>query len=315
MTEPMDHRALIASLPASTRRDLCAQSDWPGAIRLGVHAGLVIGLGTAIGLGVPYWPALLLPQGILLVFLFTTLHEATHRTVFTRIAANTWVAGACAFVVILGPNHFRYFHLAHHRFTHDPERDPELAGAKPQGMRAYCVYLTGLADWAWRVKTLITNALDRNADAFVPPRGRARVRNEARVFLVGYAVLLGLAGETLLWVWLIPLLIGGPFLRLYLLAEHSFCPHVANMLENTRTTFTNRLVRWLAWNMPYHAEHHAYPAVPFHRLPEFHALVRGALRETQNGYASFARHYPRKSRQNAQHHFGEDHASEPHFPA
>ena len=26
-------------------------------------------------------------------------------------------------------------------------------------------------------------------------------------------------------------------------------------------------MRWLAWNMPYHTAHHAYPALPFHALP------------------------------------------------
>lgn len=31
-----------------------------------------------------------------------------------------------------------------------------------------------------------------------------------------------------------------------------------------RATLTLSLVRLFAWNMPYHAEHHTYPAVPFH---------------------------------------------------
>ena len=85
-----------------------------------------------------------------------------------------------------------------------------------------------------------------------------------------------LSSPALLWVWIVPILLGQPFLRAYLLAEHARCPHVANMLENTRTTFTTALVRLIAWNMPFHAEHHAYPAVPFHKLPRFHAVVARA---------------------------------------
>ena len=97
-----------------------------------------------------------------------------------------------------------------------------------------------------------------------------------------------LSGSAVLfWVWLLPLLIGNPFLRGYLLAEHARCPHVADMFENTRTTFTNRIVRWLAWNMPYHAEHHAYPAIPFHRLPDFHDHCARHLKVTHRGYADF----------------------------
>lgn len=63
------------------------------------------------------------------------------------------------------------------------------------------------------------------------------------------------------------------------------------MLENTRTTFTTALVRFVAWNMPYHAEHHAYPAVPFYRLPQFHEVVRDHLRTTERGYGRFHKRF------------------------
>ena len=34
------------------------------------------------------------------------------------------------------------------------------------------------------------------------------------------------------------------------------------------------LVRFLAWNMPYHAEHHLFPNIAFHNLPEAHRHLR-----------------------------------------
>jgi fatty acid desaturase len=43
--------------------------------------------------------------------------------------------------------------------------------------------------------------------------------------------------------------------------------------------------------MPYHAEHHAYPAVPFHKLPRFHEITRHHLRTTEQGYARFNRKF------------------------
>jgi fatty acid desaturase len=119
---------------------------------------------------------------------------------------------------------------------------------------------------------------------------------EARVLIAVYAGLFGLgvaAGSALLlWTWVLPLALGTPALRGYLLAEHGRCPHVADMLLNSRTTATNRLVRWLAWNMPFHAEHHAYPAVPFHRLPLLHLALRRQRRATP-GYARFNAGYAR----------------------
>lgn len=313
MKEEIDHKALISSLSAETRRDLCAQADVPGILHLGFHLGAILCIGIAIATGLPGWQLLLVPQGVLLVFLFTTLHETTHRTAFATDWMNVWTARLCAFLVLLGPDHFRYFHMAHHRFTHDPENDPELAAPKPRTVRDYLIYMTGVPEWIWRVKTLVRNAAGLNRDVFVPPRGQSRVRTEAQVALGIYALLLVSLGDVLVWVWLIPMLLGAPFMRAYLLAEHTFCPHVSNMLANTRTTFTNRLVRWLAWNMPYHAEHHAYPAVPFHRLPRFHALTRAHLKETQRGYADFATSYPARARNLAGH--GEPDASEPRFSA
>ena len=100
-----------------------------------------------------------------------------------------------------------------------------------------------------------------------------------------------LVSPVLFWVWILPALIGQPALRVYLLAEHGDCPQVASILDNTRTTLTNRLVRLIAWNMPYHVEHHAYPNVPFHALPRLHRRMRDALRVTAPGYAAFTRRY------------------------
>jgi len=75
------------------------------------------------------------------------------------------------------------------------------------------------------------------------------------------------------------------------LAEHAGCPPVENMLENTRTTFTGNIVRFFTWNMPFHAEHHAFPAVPFHQLPAFHEHTRDHLLSTKDGYVRFNQDY------------------------
>ena len=48
-----------------------------------------------------------------------------------------------------------------------------------------------------------------------------------------------LAPQYILQFWLLPLLLGQPFLRLFLLAEHAGCPHEPDMLKNSRTTRTN----------------------------------------------------------------------------
>jgi len=289
----MDHRTLLASLTAADRARLTATADAPALRHLVVHGGL-IGLGAAlIAARVPWWPVLLVPQGILIVFLFTLLHETIHRTAFASRWLNDAVARAVGMILVLPADWFRYFHFAHHRFTQDPANDPELASPKPETRRQYLWHVTGLPLWWSQSRTLARNAAGACDDAFVPSGGKAKVVREARLMLAVYALALALSvaigSSVLVWIWLVPMLLGQPFLRLYLLAEHGRCPLVANMLENSRTTFTTWAVRKLAWNMPYHAEHHAYPGVPYHRLPDFHRLTRAHLKTIQNGYVRFHR--------------------------
>lgn len=291
----VDHRHIIAALTAEQRRDLTQRRDLPALARIAVHGGLIVLLATLVGAQIPLWPALLPPLGILIVFLFTLEHEAIHDTAFRTGWLNKTAAALAGFLILLPPNWFRYFHFAHHRHTHDPDNDPELMAPKPETVRQYVIYLSGWLYWSGMAKILATNALGRNRDVFVPDKGRAKIRKEARLFLFLYALLLALAlalqSTVLVWTWVLPVLIGQPFLRAYLLAEHARCPHVANMLENTRTTFTTAVVRFVAWNMPFHAEHHSYPAVPFHSLPHFHRIVASHLRSTEHGYLRFHRKF------------------------
>ncbi|MET2827649.1 fatty acid desaturase family protein [Mesorhizobium shangrilense] len=291
----MDHRDIVASLTPEERGRLTAKSDVAGLVQLGAHWGAIVVIGSLIAAKVPFWPLLMLPQGILIVFLFTLLHETVHRTAFETQWLNDAVARVSSLALALPADWFRYFHFAHHRFTQDPENDPELASPKPETLRRYLVHVSGIPVWWSHLKTLYSNATGSPLDSYVPPKGRPKVRAEARAMIAFYVVVLALAlwfkATTLLYVWIIPALLGQPFLRLYLLAEHGRCPFVANMLENTRTTLTNWVVRKLAWNMPFHAEHHAYPGVPFHQLPEFHALIERHLKVVEPGYVSFHEKY------------------------
>jgi Fatty acid desaturase len=59
-----------------------------------------------------------------------------------------------------------------------------------------------------------------------------------------------------------------------------------NGLTNTRTTLTWFPIRLLMWNMPYHAEHHLYPSIPFHQLPALHVKIRGHLKHLASSYVA-----------------------------
>ncbi|NET54272.1 MAG: hypothetical protein F6K09_38425 [Merismopedia sp. SIO2A8] len=84
--------------------------------------------------------------------------------------------------------------------------------------------------------------------------------------------------------WLLPLAVGQPLLRFVLLAEHTGCTHDDNYLTNTRTTLTLWPLRFLMWNLPYHAEHHLYPSIPFNALSQAHLKLNPHFKRVDPGY-------------------------------
>ena len=288
------HLDVLREIAPEQRAALQSTSDRAGLCHLAGYLSALFVTTSWIAGGFPYWWAALLPQGILLVFLFTLQHECTQETPFRSPALNKVVGHAIALILVQPFIWFRYFHLAHHRYTNDPENDPELlSGAKPETWPQMIAYVSGLPTWRANMAVTLQNAIDPKPAPYLPKRSLSRIKREAQILLACYS---GLAlslfwSSAALWLWIIPVLIAMPFLRLYLLAEHGRCPYVANMLENTRTTYTSRLVRFLAWNMPYHIEHHSAPNVPFHKLPELHALMQADLVTTSDSYSSFTKSY------------------------
>jgi fatty acid desaturase len=289
----MDHRSFLAGLDPATKAALTARSDAAGLWHLAGHAGAILFCGSLIATGVPGWPLLLPMQGVLIVFLFTLEHEATHKTPFATERLNDWVGRACGFLLLLPFEWFRYFYLAHHRWTNIDGKDPELDGGKPETLSAWLWHISGLPYWISGAKLTLRLARGKERAPYLPEGALPRMEREARIMLLLYGAVLASLFVTplLFWIWLLPVVLGQPALRLYLLAEHGDCPRVANMFENTRTTFTSELMRFLAWNMPFHTEHHVYPQVPFHRLPDLHHHIRAELRVTSDGYAAFTRDY------------------------
>ena len=276
--------------------ELGVRSDARGLARLGRHLALLAATAAllAAARGTVWVAPAVVAYGAVLMFLFAGLHESIHMTAFRSRWFNHAVAWAVGALVVLPPTYFRHFHFDHHRHTQDGARDPELAAPKPATLAAYLFHLTGLPLWGERLVTTWHQTRGRVAHPFVPARAAPRVVAEARALCVGYAVLGAWAvvggwwPEVLLY-WIVPALAGQPFLRAFLLAEHSGCAQGPDMLANSRTTLTHPLVRLLGWNMSYHAEHHSFPSVPFHALPALHRDLRAYLAVVTPGYAAFHR--------------------------
>ena len=286
------HRDIDRALLLNLNR----RSDMRGLRHLAGHVLLLLITGALLGVSVGSWwivPAMVL-HGIVLIALFAPLHEAIHRTAFRTRWLNDTVAWVCGLLLVLPPEYFRFFHFAHHRHTQDPLNDPELASPKPATLGQWLAQVSGWNYWRAELAGLVTHALGRTPEPFLATsRAAARVVAEARTALAVYVLIAGVALIARSWAplvfWVLPALAGQPFLRFYLLAEHTLCPLVPDMLANSRTTRSNAVVRFLAWNMPYHAEHHAFPSVPFHALPALHRDLRPDLKVIAPGYIAVNR--------------------------
>ncbi len=276
---------------------LAGRSDAQGLKRLAIHLGLLLVAGSLVALLPGWWKApAVVALGIVQAALFAPFHETMHQTAFASRRINAvvgWLTGALS---LYSWHFYQSYHLAHHRHTQDPLNDPELQQQPPpMEMRSYLLRMLAVPYWRSRLR-YAADALrgDFSAYPFIHPDAAPRIILSMRLmlgFVLAAALFITLAfgWQALLLYWLLPQLVGQPFLRLYLFTEHTLCSQDRDGLTNTRTMLTTPAMRLLMWNMPYHAEHHLYPFVPFHRLPEVHAQLRGTIANTHPGYANWHR--------------------------
>jgi fatty acid desaturase len=291
LTAPADRVLTDRVLAPSELHALSRRANLPGALRLGIHAALLLGTGWWLAVAGPWTvvPAFL-ALGLTQVALFAPAHEMMHQTAFASRRANAIFGWLAACPSLLNLQFYTAYHLAHHRHTQIPGDDPELDLAPTDTFPSYVWRVLGVP--YWRLRLLVIRDCwrgDLRAYPYVSATAAPGVIRSVRAMsalmatgAVAAALLFGWRTPLLFWIG--PQLLCQPFLRAYVLAEHTGCTQDRNGLTNTRTTLTSAAVRLLMWNMPYHAEHHLYPSIPFHRLADAHAALRARLGFVQRGY-------------------------------
>ncbi len=293
MEESFESRPLIAK---ARMRELNARRNAPGTRRLIAQVLAYLGSGAWLVMATETWQIVvaLLANGAVQFGFFGMLHEACHRTIFRSRGANDFAGWVAALAQPMSPALMRAFHYEHHRHTHELPYDPELAGMKSMAAWprhvVWLVTVTGvpvlIARSGWALFAALTPArLAGGAWAkvlpFVRPEQRARVAWEARVLVAIHAGIICTA--IFVWppLWRIywGMVAGHMFLSWYISCEHRGLPEGADVpvLAKTRSLIVPAPVRWLLWNMPFHAEHHGWPSVPFFNLPALHQEVKAHL--------------------------------------
>lgn len=284
-------------------KQLMQKNDNPAVLRFVLMYALFIGFGVCVVIS---WSNGILWQILLSLLFFSAMncslfacqHETVHATAFKSRRLNKIAAFFCGIGQVYPPTIFKGLHYTHHRYTHIPGLDPEISFAgKPapalvEHLPVYLAWLSGLPLLLFKVMMIFWGCLAmpepirKRLYPFLRPSTRWAIMLESWTIVLTYLGVVGLAiyVNSGFWGILIGQVTGHCLLSMYLVPEHNGLPHEGNILEKTRSINTNRFVKLLMWNMPYHAEHHAYPAVPFYALPNLHKSMKSELIHTQTGH-------------------------------
>jgi fatty acid desaturase len=259
-------------------KDLCRTSDLKGWCQTSSHLGAILLSGALLWhFQGGYWAVpLFMVHGVLLNFLYAGQHELSHWTVFKTAWLNEWFGRLFGFCVFYPRSFDQLQHIAHHRHTQDWSRDGELVRPR-YTLISYLLWLSGVTYWYTRWRRILRFSCGVVTEPYIAAARRGELIREARWHLLGYGAIACVSVVMNSWaailLWLAPLVVMKFVHQLQNTIEHLGLPHEADVFTNTRSTRTNALMRWVAWQMQYHTAHHAFPGVPFHRLRALHTAV------------------------------------------
>lgn len=277
-------------IPRKEMKELMQRSDQP-AIR-----DTIIWIGAMIlfaGLGIWLWPSwwsapFWLAYGVLYGSASDSRwHECGHGTAFRTPWMNNAVYQIASFMIMRNPVTWRWSHARHHTDTIIVGRDPEIAAMRPPAALRLILNVVGIPDVIAGVRRMVLNAsgrLDSEEATFIPESEAPKVVAVARVWMLiyGATLALALAMQSILPFMVIglPRLYGAwHFIMTGYLQHGGLADNVTDHRLNSRTVYMNPISRFIYWNMNYHVEHHMFPMVPYHRLPELHEKIKHDLPE------------------------------------
>jgi len=209
-------------------------------------------------------------------------HECGHGTAFRTRWMNDWVYQIACFMILREPTIWRWSHTRHHTDTIIVGRDPEIAAMRPPAIFTLLSNFFALRHTfttLGRVMLHTTGRLTEEEKTFVPETEWPNVVMVARVWTGIFAAVIGLAlaaGSFLPLMFVgLPTIYGGFMTLFFGLTQHAgLAEDVLDHRLNTRTVYMNPVFRFLYLNMNYHVEHHMFPMVPYHALPQLHEEMK-----------------------------------------
>ena len=271
-------------VPRKQMKALMKRKDAPALRDTAILFGCMV---VFAGLGIALWPSwwsapFWLAYGVLYGSASDSRwHECGHGTAFKTRWMNDLVYEIASFMIVRNPVTWRWSHARHHTDTIIVGRDPEIAIMRPPQLARVIINFFGLLDaWNGWARMLYNAARGPHPEeaSYIPEQERHKVMRTARIWVAIYGTTIALA---LAMGSILPLMVIG-LPRIYgawhhvmtgLLQHGGLADNVIDHRLNTRTVYMNPISRFIYWNMNYHVEHHMFPMVPYHRLPDLHAAI------------------------------------------
>ena len=212
-------------------------------------------------------------------------HESGHGTAFKTDWMNNALYEIASFMVMREATPWRWSHTRHHSDTIIVGRDPEIAVPRPPSIPVFILNFFGVVvipRYFRRVALHCMGRLTAEEKTYVPESEYNKVFLRARIYLLIYAGVIALAiyQRSILPLMFIglPTIYGAWLTQIYGDTQHAgLAENVLDHRLNCRTVYMNPVNRYLYWNMNYHVEHHMFPLVPYHNLPQLHELVKADM--------------------------------------
>ena len=217
--------------------------------------------------------------------------KTAHGTAFRTLWLNETVLWVTSLLYMEEPLHRRYTHTNHHTHTWHVGKDSQMPFDTPMGFGGWLTEITGFGLLRFHVQVFLHLATKRYTDTMrtaVPEREFPAMTRNARVMLVIYALIAAAPFAGIWWpVWLlvVPRVLGAPVMLLFTLIQHvELQENSPSILDSTRSFRGSRLTGFLYMNMNNHVEHHLYPQVPFHALPDLARAVETQVPAPDPGF-------------------------------
>lgn len=273
---------------------IARRTDWPGLIYIAQWLALLAVTGTGVWMATGtlwVWPAMFAHGVLLAVPAYALSHETAHGTAFRTRWINETVLWVTSLIYMEEPLHRRYTHTNHHSYTWHVGKDSQMPFDTPMTFSGWLLEISGLALLRFHLLSmarLVAGVYTPTMRMVAPESELPRMTRNARAFAAIYMALAGLIAAGYLWpLWmlLLPRIMGAPVMQLFTITQHvELQENSPSILESTRSFRTGWLGRFLYMNMNHHVEHHLYPQVPFHALPELGKAVEDQVPDPDPGF-------------------------------